>query len=168
MRRLTILFTKSKKRLPLFSWLIRLIWDTEYSHTALVFHSKSYNRNLIYHASSVGLNFSSERVFNDQHEVVYSQEIEVSEEAYRNIIIQSIDLAGLKYGFLQSIGIGLAYLASKLGLPKSNPFADGRDKWVCSEWVAKALSEVYPEYKPDLETVSPKEVYTFVKSIDQG
>lgn len=165
MRTIDIYFTRSSKKIAFFSWLIRVLWQTEYSHTAIGFHSNKYDKDLIYHASGVGLNFSSMSVFNSQHTLVYKKTLEVSDVVYDSIISKAIDLSGTKYGILQSLGVGLAYVKVRLGIGKSNPFKDGRSKWICSEWVAEVLSMIYPDYNPNLETISPKDVYEYVISL---
>ena len=164
-RTITISFTKPRGKFQAFSWLIRGLWGTKYSHVSIAFNSIKYNRRIYYHASGLGLNFTSESLFKSANEVVYSKELLIPEDIYHQLLIKSMDLAGTKYGLLQAIGVGLSYLASKLNLPRVNPFADGRSKWICSEWAAYALSLAYPDFKPDLETISPLEIYNFVKNL---
>lgn len=165
MRVINIVFTKSKKKLPLFSWLIRLIWGTEYSHTAMIFYSSKYDKYLVYHASAAGLNFMSKEVFDKEHEIVFQKPLEVPEEVHDNIVSNCIDRSGYSYGLLQGIGVGLVYLLNKVGITISNPFSDGRSSWICSEWIAYVMSIIYEGYDPDLETVSPKEIYDLVNRL---
>lgn len=164
MRKIEIVFTKSRKKFPILSWLIRLIWNTEYSHTAIVFHSNKYNTDLVYQASATGLNFMAKHLFDKEHEIVYQESIEIDEKTHDLIIKNCINRSGYKYGTLQSIGVGLVYLFGKYNIKIKNPFSDGQTKWICSEWVAETLSLIYDDYKPDLETVSPKDVYDYLKT----
>ena len=164
MRKITIIFTKSSLKFAIFSWVIQKLWGTNYSHTALGFHSKNMGI-LYYHASGKGVNFNSPKVFKKYNIITYKKDIEITEEQYYNIMKKAMEHAGEDYGLSQAIGIGIAYVLERIGIGKINPFSDGRNKWACSEWVATALMEIYPEYKPDLETVSPQNIYDFVKSL---
>lgn len=160
MRKITISFTKPRKKWKPFAWAIQTLWDTEYSHTALIFHSSKYN--LVYHASGSGLNFMAKWIFDKLNIEVYSKTIEITEEKYQEILDFAIKNCGLDYGIIQAIGVGISYLLERIGLPRWNPFADGRKKWICSEWVGKALTIAFPELKIDLETVSPKDIYDII------
>lgn len=165
MRDITLYFTKSSLKLPVFSWIIRVIWNTEYSHTAMSFYSTKYDKELIYHASGTGLNFMSKSIFLSKNIIVYKKDIEVTQEVYDAIMSKSIDLAGSEYGIVQAIGLGISHLLSKVGIIINGIFSDGRNKWICSEWSADSLSMIFPHYKPDLDTVTPKDVYDFVKNL---
>lgn len=57
MEQITIGFSKSKKFLPIGSWLIRAYMGTPYSHVYLKFYSQSLNRTLIYEAVGGGVRF---------------------------------------------------------------------------------------------------------------
>lgn len=165
MRKITISFTTARSKFSPFAWIIRKLWGTEYSHTAIIFHTKSLSQNLVYHASAKGLNFMSPRVFEHYNIIIYEKDIEITDEAYSKIVEKAIYHAGEDYGILNAIGTGLAYLLWRIGLPKWNPFVDGREKWICSEWVGDVLNTAYPEFDIDLETVSPQDIYNIVNSI---
>lgn len=163
MKTITISFTSPTKKFQPFAWVIRKLWNTDYSHTALIFHTERYE--LVYHASAHGLNFMSKWLFDRLNYEVYSKTIEIPEDKFKLILDNAVHYCGLDYGVIQAIGVGIAYLLERIGLPKWNPFADGRDKWICSEWIGQTLMIAYPNLDIDLETVSPEDIYNIVKTI---
>lgn len=165
MRKITISFTTSKNQYAPFAWLICKLWGTEYSHTALIFHPTNISQDLVYHASAKGLNFMGIDIFKQHNKIIYEKTIEISDQSYKEIIEKAITYAGSDYGLLQAIGIGVAYCLKRMGLPKWNPFSDGRERWACSEWVSEALMVAYPKLIIDLETVSPQDVYNLVETL---
>lgn len=166
MKKITICFTRSTVKFPIFSWLIQKLWGTKYSHVALIVYPNAIGDEFMYHASSRGLHFNSSTVFYRTNEIVYKKTIEVDKETYKKVIAQAMKNAGEDYGLMQAIGIGVAYLLERWGIGKINPFRDGRKKWACSEWVAVALLKIYPELAINLETVSPQDIYKIIQNLD--
>lgn len=147
-----LVFTKSKKFLPIGSWLIRLWMNKPYSHVAR--EKNIMGETLYYQASEGKVNYENKSVFNKKHEIVARYEIDVTEEMSRQISRDCLIDAGKKYGFLQNIGIVIAKI---FGL-KTNLFSEGRN---CSELLTlRVLFNKYPElkekYNPDL--IEPNEL----------
>lgn len=149
MRKLTVVFTKSKKKFPIGSWLIMLGTMKPYSHVALKFESRIFNSPTFYQASDGLVNYMSGTQFDKKHEIIVSYELEVEEEAYSKIREECHEEAGAPYGFMQNIGIVLADIASWVGLKIKNPFKEGRN---CSELLyVHVFSKLgYKELDPDL------------------
>lgn len=153
-RKIFIEFTKPAKGFCPFSWLIRKIQGTPYSHVRLRWFSRS-GIELIYEASGSQVKLIGEKA-QDLHKVkvTCSYEVSVSSEEYRNLI-KLFRFASVSYGINQVFGIGAVAL---LGL-KKNPFAKGRGSQVCSELVGLFMDEVKGwEIKYDLDMAGPLEI----------
>ena len=161
MRDLKIVFTKSKKTLPIGSWLIRLWTWKEYSHVAVCFDTTKYFGTKTYYQASDGLvNYMSEEQFLKKHEIVKSYTMSVPESVYKLIRSECHKEAGANYGFLQNVGIALADILSLVGISISNPWKRGRN---CSELLyvkIPALSEAV-SYRPDL--IKPHHIENILK-----
>lgn len=152
MSTITIGFSKSKKKLPLGSWLIRLYSGTPYSHVYLKFHSESLNRVLIYEAIGSGLRFIGSKAWDSHAVEVASFDVEMISANYIRLLQYCVDNAGTEYGFMQNLGVPLARVLRL----KSNPFQNGKN---CSEVVSEVLKlEGYTlKVSPNLST--PRDVY---------
>ena len=149
MRKLTVVFTKSRKCMPIGSWLIMGWTFKPYSHVALKFESKIFKSPTYYQASDGLVNYMSGTQFDKKHEIVRQYEIEVDDETYKVIREECHEEAGAPYGFLQNLGILFADMASWFGIVIDNPWKKGRN---CSELLyVHVLSKLgYPKTNPDL------------------
>jgi hypothetical protein len=152
MRKITIGFSKSKKKCAIGSALIRWYMGTSYSHVYLKFDAKSYNRSLVYEAVGAGVRFVGMNNWAKDHEEVASFEIEISDESYKKIMLFCIDNSGLKYGYMQNIGI---LLADIFKLSK-NPLTDGDN---CSEAIGEILILEGYKIDKDLNLLTPKDIF---------
>ena len=82
-KKLEVVFTKSKKKLPIFSWLIRLWTNKQYSHVAVKFNTTRFFGTDTYCQASDGLvNYMSEVQFDKKHTIVDTRVLEVSDKMY--------------------------------------------------------------------------------------
>lgn len=165
MRKVLIGFSKTKKKLGIFSWIIRKIECTDYSHTYLRFNN-SRGKGLIYQASHTMVNFMGEKVFLEQSEPVKEYEILLTEEQYAEMIDFCIDRCGIPYAALENLGIGIARLCNVVGIKAHNIFGIKRSAYKCSEIVAEFLENILKvEIPEDLDMVSPKQVHAVVEKL---
>ena len=159
-------FTKPVERiLPVYSWLIRMIEGTEYSHVRIRWQN-SIGINLIYEASGSSVKLIGDYATNKHPvEVVHSYKFSLNKEEYRKLI-SLFRFAGVDYGIKQVFGIALARLF-KL---KKNPLSQGRRSQVCSELVAMFLVEVlgiiYLPHIINLDLVGPKQIQQLLEKMD--
>jgi len=130
MRKLTVVFTRSKKKFAIGSWAIMAWTFKKYSHVALRFDSKIFSSPTYYQSSEGLVNYMSGSQFDKKHLIVKEIEIKVPDELYSEIRNTCHEEAGANYGFLQNIGIVLADLADLVGIKIKNPWKEGRN---CSE-----------------------------------
>ena len=132
-------FTKPKgKFLPIFSWVIRVVQGTKYSHVRLKWKSVS-GAEIIYEASGTSIKVVGKYAQNKYSvDIIKSYKIYLTKEEYKKLI-KLLDYASVDYGIKQAFGIGIAKM---LGM-KKNPFSDGtKDSQVCSELLALFLKSV--------------------------
>lgn len=152
--KLFIEFTRPKKFAPL-SYVIRAIQGTPYSHVRLRWVN-SVGVNIVYEASGSNVHFlgpmaQSQKPVHVAHSFCYT----LSREQYRELIKVCMSYAGINYGVLQLLGIGVARL---FGLRK-NPFSRGESRVVCSELVGIVILDILGiTFEDTLDLLGPKEV----------
>lgn len=162
--KLIIGFSKPKK-FKAFAWLIMKAYQTPYSHSYIKFHSDSYERNLIYHASHTMLNFMGEDVFYSESIPVKEFNLDVSDEIKKSVIQFAIDNAGKPYGVKEVFGLAIVRIAEILGFNIKNPI--GFKNYVCSVLVAKILEEnLNLDVPGDISDATPKRLFEYISSIE--
>jgi len=160
-RLVTIEFTRSKKRLPIFGWIIQMVQRTKYSHVRILWKAMG-EIPVIYEASGSSLKFIGPKA-NESNpvDVIHSYPFNLSNEEYRGLIKLCMMFSNIAYGKKQIVGMGLVYA---FGL-KKNPFADGRKSQVCSEVVGSFLDKVLGwETGLDLDIAGPREIQETIEN----
>lgn len=164
MKTIYVGFSKSKKLLPIGSWLVRLYQGTNFSHTYIRLTTKKFPSDKILHASEGKVQNMSETQFNLRHEIVEEFPVYVNDFEYRKIVEEMHELSGADYSIWQNIGILWVHLLRFMGKRVSNPFQDG---WNCSEYVVYILKKAYSEHLKHIDpnTVTPEELYIILKEL---
>lgn len=162
MEQITIGFSTHRK-FNLFSWAIRTVDRTPFSHVYCIFKSESLNRNLVYHAARTFLHFLSLSNFEKDNITFYTFDIKVTLEQRKNLMQLCIDKAGISYGIKSVVGIALIKLLKNFNITISNPFADDSKTYFCSELVSYLLSKLdLKTNNTDPENDSVKWLYTML------
>ena len=132
MRQLTVGFSRPKGNFKILSRLIRWAEGTEYSHCYVTWDSDFLERELLYQASELRVNFMGKSLFDKNALTVHKYSISVSDEHYKAIVQAMIDSAGIKYGLLQLVGMSWVIFMRMFNVRVRNPFKSG---FVCSEAV---------------------------------
>ena len=157
---ITIGFSKPKTFFKPFSWAIRLVQWTEYSHVYVKWTSKSTGIDLIYQASGTSVNFMAKRIFDTHAVVVKEFELDITDETFNKLLRYCLNNAGVDYGFKSVFGIALV----KLGICKKNPYTDGDSSYVCSELVGQILKNIFEyDLNINLDIADPKDIYNFLE-----
>src|SRR5258708_2144045 len=101
MKTIKVGFSRPKAWFVPFSWLIRLCLKTPYSHVYIKTHSDSLNRDIIYQASGLQVNFVGNILFESKENIVKEFSLDISDEIYTNMMQDSIDIAGGPYSMWQ-------------------------------------------------------------------
>lgn len=166
MTKLIIGFSKPKK-FKLISWCIRQVEKTPFSHVYLKFHSDNLDRDIIYQASGMQVNFTGSTMFLDHHKVVMEFQLETSEQENLEILKTCVDKAGIPYGIKQLLGLGLVRVLAFFGKKIKNPFSDKDTTYICSELVGFILIKYFNFRIEDLDSTSPKDIYLLLQKYGQ-
>ena len=89
-------FSRPKAWFEPFSWLIRAVTGSQFSHAYIRFYSEEYNRWLVYQASGLKVNFIGQTMF-DGAETVYEEFTVPVTALTKKIAIQgAIDKCGVR------------------------------------------------------------------------
>lgn len=169
MDKLYIGFSKPKNnKFPIFSWAIRLVENTPYSHVYIKWHSDYLERDIIYQASGSSVNFMEGSYFNNKAETLYEYEINIPNKSSKIAKQKAMDYSNRPYGIKQIFGILIVKIAKLFNKEIKNPFSDGKATWVCSEIVANILIELGYNINISLDNVTPKDIYNFLESIKKN
>jgi len=167
--KLTIGFSKPKNKvLPIFSWLIRLVEWTPYSHVYLQWHNAYTDKLLTYEAGGSSVHFKGKRIFNETIIPIHEFSIEIDDTQRRNLMAYCFEKAGTEYGVKQILGIGyVKFMCCLLNKKVKNPFMDGDKSMVCSELVGNVLSDILlKEHHLDLDIAGPRAIYEFLLELE--
>lgn len=157
MKELKIVFTKSKKKFAIGSWLIRMWTKQPYSHVARAVEIRDWGYRY-FQASEGKVNYEFEKFFLKKHTIVKSYTISIPKDLDRQIKKQCYFEAGNKYGTMQNVGIFL----KDLGIFKETPWKSGRN---CSELIfLEVFKQLVPDLKNDPDTIKPHEVEEIIKT----
>lgn len=161
MRKITFGFSKPKNKIfPIFSWLIRWYEKTPYSHVYLRWET-SYGPKICYHAAHTTLHFLSELQFDKEIITVEDFELEVSEEAYKQVMLYCLKTCGREYGLWEVFGVALS---EKLGL-NFNLFKTGDREQFCAELAYRVLGIISDEkLTVDPDMVKLQYVHSLIKA----
>jgi len=159
--KLIIGFSKPKNKIfPIFSWLIRLVDCTPYSHVYVRWHSRGANADIAYEAGGTSIHFLCKEVFEKKITPIKEYEIEITRETYMKLLHFCMTNAAKDYGTLQIFGIAL----QRLFKLNKNPLSKGRSAQVCSELVGSMLEDVIGEDIPiDLDIAGPKHIDDYLR-----
>lgn len=167
MQNIVIGFSRPKSGFQPFSWLIRLVTWSAFSHAYIKFYSKTYDRWIIYQASGLKVNFIPQTRF-DKVEFIYREfNIPVSKLTMKSTVQGVIDDCGAPYDIRGILGFGIVLLARLFGKKIANPLVTAGSYW-CSDLVANILIEIGDADKESIDpsTMSPKDIYNYL--IEKG
>ncbi len=164
METITVGFSRPKKWAA-FAWLIMALYGTPYDHVYIKFHSNSLNREIIYQASKMLINFMGVSVFESDNIVYREFKVDISSENKKSLMQFAVDNAGKPYSVKEALGLGVVQILSFFGKKIKNPFKSGTDSYVCSVIGAYILENYTNNDVPgDFQDASPKSLYEFLSS----
>ncbi|MFK7872456.1 MAG: hypothetical protein AB8C84_04695 [Oligoflexales bacterium] len=163
MKKLYVEFTRPQG-FSFISSMIMLFECTSYSHVRFQWEEESEGA-LIYEASGSSIKFLG-KMAQEQHpvHVVSSFSLQLNKQQWEHFKTLRLQYAGLRYGVFQIIGI----IISRLLFLKKNPFASGHISQICSEVVARILSEVLQlSLSIDFDMAGPKKIHNVLEKYAQ-
>lgn len=157
-------FSKPKNKFfPIFSWLIRAIERTSYSHVYLQWDSEFAGSTITYHAAGHSVHFLGLKLFKKSINPIHIFELDISREQYKELLNYCFENSGTDYGIKQIFGIAYVKFMGLFGKRVKNPFADGEVSQVCSELAGYVLSDILnKDFNIDLDIAGPKDIFQFL------
>lgn len=151
-------FSKSKKKLAFFGWLIRVYMGTPFSHVYIRFQS-SIDQDFIYESvGKSGTRFCGSKLWEEHALSIAEFKLDLNDDKYKDLLEYCVSNCGIEYGFFQNIGI---FLANMFKL-KKNPFKTGQN---CSEAIATVLKHQGFAIDKPLDLVTPKDLYNWFNQL---
>lgn len=149
-----------------FSWLIRAVDQTPYSHVYIKFYAAKYDRWMVYQASGNFVNFFGPEAFAEEATVIEEFDIEVCDEVRTKVVLFAIDHAGFPYDLKSVFGIAAVKAVGLFGKKIDNPFSTGDNSFFCSKLVAAILIDIVGEsIKGSIDTLTPKDIYGYLSNL---
>jgi hypothetical protein len=168
MKKIIIGFSKPNKWKP-FAELIKGMLNTNYDHVYIKFHSSSCDRDIIYQASKLMVNFVGVFVFESENIIIKEFEIDISNENYTKLMQFVIDNAGKPYSFKEIIGLTWVNINRLFGRRVENPYKEGNSAYVCSTIVGYIIENFTSQsILLDSQDMSPKDIYDLLEKEYNG
>jgi hypothetical protein len=147
---------------PFFAWAIMLVDGSNFSHSYIRFHSDSYDRDLVYQASGLRVNFIGLPLFQSQEVIVKEFTIPVSEATKMKVVQFAIDNVGIPYSLGAALGILAVKIAALAGRKIKNPIS--QQGYFCSELAAIILEDYLgADFTSDqVKCMTPTDVYNYL------
>lgn len=166
MKKIIIGFSKPKK-FKIFAWIIMKLWNRPYDHVYCKFHSDTYQRDIIYQASKTMVNFMGTNVFLEENIIYKEFNLNINDVQYIELMQFAIDNAGLLYGIIPAIGLGIQQLVWDL-LQKyiKNPFANGEKGWFCSKLITFIVENFTTvNFSKPIDLTSPRDLLELLEKL---
>jgi hypothetical protein len=158
MKNITIGFSRPKNKIfPFFSWFIRLFqgWS-DYSHVFLKINSKSIEREIIYQASGLQVNFVGNDYFKTHIHNIKEFNFKITNKDYKKLLQFMVDNSGKPYSIFQIIGI----LFYKINPKLIKIFINNDKKYICSELIGKIINDyIGIKINNNLDFLTPKNLW---------
>jgi hypothetical protein len=165
METITVGFSKPNKW-KIFAWLIMKAYNIPYDHVYVKFHSSTYDRDIIYQASKMMVNFMGTDFFQTENIIVDEFPVEITSESKIKLMQFAIDNAGKPYGIKEAFGMGIVRICELFGKKIKNPFADKTQTYVCSELAGYILESYAGASIPkDVDDITPLDVYNYLTAL---
>lgn len=157
MSTLYVQFTRPAGAFKPFSWAIRTVQRTSFSHVRF-FWVNSVGVPIVYEASGSSVKFLGPNAQKKKlTEIVDSFAIDLNKEQYRELVRICMTYAGIEYGTDQILKIAWSLLTG------SKASGDGDTTMVCSEIAARILVALGHEVCADFDYVTPKELHEWCR-----
>lgn len=139
----------------LFDW-------SSFSHAYIRFHSDSYDRDLVYQASGLRVNFIGWKMFLSKEIIVKEFTIPVSPETKQRVIQFALDNVGTPYALGTAFGIIIVRIAALFGKKIKNPV--NQLGYFCSELVAIVMEDFLNAHisVDDVRRMTPTDDYNLL------
>lgn len=165
---ITIGFSRPQAWFVPFSWLIRLVQRTPYSHVYIQFHSSTLDRDIIYQASGKYVNCIGVSRFNTIETITDTFVLDVDQDSYKSMIQYCIDALGAPYDVEGIIGLAPVLFMRLFGKKINNPLDDSSDEF-CSKMIDTLLAKfTYVQIEGEPGVIMPVDIYNKLITLKIG
>jgi hypothetical protein len=122
-------------------------------------------RNVIYQASKLAVNFETQETFDGHSITVEEYEVPLDDQIWKDIMQFAFDNSNKPYGIKEILGFGWVKLCALVGQKVNNPFPTHGASFVCSKLITEILQIakiVDPRISPD--NIDPLDLNTIIKA----
>lgn len=163
MKSIIIGFSRPRSK-KVFSEAIMRMQRTNFSHVYVKIDWPSADRQLVYQASGLQVNFESWNHFQTHAHSVAEFKLDMNEDAYSKIATYICDNLNKPYSMKQILGMFFLCLGKRFEISVTNPYKNRHDAFICSEIGADILKTGNIDIGSDSEDVGPKELFDFLET----
>lgn len=161
MKTITLGFSRPKHP-TLFAKLIMWADNIPYDHVYVKWRWDKIERDIVYQASKLAVNFESNVTF-EQHAVAIEEyEIEIDEETHKKVMQFCMDNSNKPYGIKQILGFCWVKANEMLGRTVPNPFPSYGNTYICSKLGAAILAIAGISIGCSLDDIDPLDLNEIV------
>lgn len=166
MNKIVVGFSRPKNGFQPFSWLIRLAYWSQFSHAYVRFELEKIDRNIVFQASGMNVNFISDINFNNKEFVFKEFTFPIDIGKKKELLQFAIDQLGKPYSIKGIFGMGLVRIGELLHIKIDNPFKYDQTQDFCSEMTAY-IAENFAGIVIDqpVANLAPKDLYTILDKL---
>lgn len=112
---------------------------TPYDHVYIKWNWSAIDRDIIYQASKMAVNFESNITFIGHATVIEEYEVQITDECHKAVMQFCMDNSDKPYGIMEIFGFGYVKICKALGITVNNPFPTYGNSYVCSKIAADIL-----------------------------
>ena len=150
----------------LFAKAIMWVDGTKYDHAYIKWSFDQIDRELIYQASNLAVNFETTLKFATHAIVVEEYEVEISEDVFKKVVQFAFDNSDEDYSIKEIVGFAWMKLNKLFGRTINNPFPGDGTQWVCSVLATEILviAGIITIDQP-VENIDPLALNQIIKSV---
>lgn len=123
----------------LFSKAIMWSDKTQYDHAYVKWNWSQIDRDIIYQASSLAVNFESNLTFASHSIPVEEYEFQLEDNVHSQFMQFCMDNSNKPYGVLEIVGFAYLKILKMMGITVGNPFPSNGNSYFCSQIVVLLL-----------------------------
>lgn len=156
---ITIAFSSTKNRFALFGRIIEAVEKRPFSHALVIYKDPILNADMVFQASHGLVNQCTLEHFLKKNDIQVSYNLTPTKEQFEIFYAFMIQMLGVKYGWLEILGIGLKKL-----LHLESPFKDGLVTVICSELCAQVCTILGLDMQEPIDSITPSDLNGLLKS----
>lgn len=154
---ITIGFSRAKSKFALYGKAIQAIEKRPYSHAYTRYTDPRSGLEMVFQAAHGSVNLCNYDLFLEHSIVEKEYKLECTEDQFNDLWCFMMKMQGIKYGWLQAVGMFLNKL-----IHIENPFKDDLSTEVCSELAARVCSILKIPIPNDFDDITPSNLDTIL------